>query len=189
MGIAGTEYDGWLTVGQFFLSTSRPKKGEDPSESIKVSKSGAFRTLNNWISECDESDTHCLCRVGCGDADQSLPDRVLAVGSVETPRLQLKEISGESSKNAALNYFWGKAQNYTTTLATLDEFRHDIDESRLPKTITDAVALTRALGLEYLWVDALCIIQGNPEDWERQSSKMHQVYSNAYLTICASRAT
>jgi hypothetical protein len=55
----------------------------------------------------------------------------------------------------------------------------------LPKTLQDAVTITRRLGVKYLWVDALCIIQGDKDDWERESSKMCDVYSNAHLTITA----
>ncbi|OIW22659.1 hypothetical protein CONLIGDRAFT_694856 [Coniochaeta ligniaria NRRL 30616] len=49
----------------------------------------------------------------------------------------------------------------------------------------DAVALTRALNVPYLWIDALCIRQGDAADWEKESSQMHKVYAGSYATICA----
>lgn len=38
----------------------------------------------------------------------------------------------------------------------------------------------------YMWIDALCIIQGDLEDWNTESSKMASYYGAAWLTISAS---
>ena len=58
----------------------------------------------------------------------------------------------------------------------------------LPKTLRDAVLVTRWMGIQYLWVDALCIVQDDRRDWERESSKMGTIYANSYLTIAASNS-
>jgi hypothetical protein len=59
----------------------------------------------------------------------------------------------------------------------------------MPKTLRDAVRVTRALEVQYLWIDALCIIQGSDEkarkDWEIESSRMESVYGNSFVTIAA----
>ena len=60
--------------------------------------------------------------------------------------------------------------------------------SRLPETIQDAIISTRKLGLRYIWIDALCIIQALASDKELEISKMDRVYQNAYVTICAASA-
>jgi hypothetical protein len=57
--------------------------------------------------------------------------------------------------------------------------------SLLPKSFQDAVTVTRHLGLKYLWIDALCIVQDDQEDWERESGNMAAVYQNAYLVLGA----
>jgi hypothetical protein len=61
----------------------------------------------------------------------------------------------------------------------------------LSQTIQDAVEVTRRLGIKYLWVDALCIIQEQPDkaDWTIESAKMGLIYANAYLTIAATSAS
>ena len=46
--------------------------------------------------------------------------------------------------------------------------------------------MTRQLGIRYLWIDCLCIVQDDPKDWEREAATMGEVYRNAYLTISAS---
>lgn len=61
--------------------------------------------------------------------------------------------------------------------------------SDLPQTLQDAITVTRALGQRYVWIDALCIIQDSPDDWDVESSKMGSVYHGAYLTIAAATAS
>jgi hypothetical protein len=51
--------------------------------------------------------------------------------------------------------------------------------------LVDAVELCRRLSIRYLWVDAVCIIQGSKEDWQREAALMGQVYANAFVTICS----
>lgn len=56
----------------------------------------------------------------------------------------------------------------------------------LPRTIEDAISLTHALGYRYLWVDALCIIQDDPDHIKkRYLDKMDAVYNCSALTIAA----
>lgn len=63
-----------------------------------------------------------------------------------------------------------------------------MDLSQLPETIKDAVKVTRSLGLVYLWVDALCIAQDDPEDCAIEIAKMSNIYKGATITISAARA-
>lgn len=60
----------------------------------------------------------------------------------------------------------------------------------LPKTIKEAIYLARRLDLEYIWIDALCIIQQQKDnsDWIRESSRMRSVYGGSYITLAASTA-
>lgn len=61
-----------------------------------------------------------------------------------------------------------------------------VDEEELPATIRDAIELARHLGVQYLWVDSLCIIQDDTQDWVHESAQMSTVYAQAFLTISAS---
>jgi hypothetical protein len=60
-----------------------------------------------------------------------------------------------------------------------------IDVDNLPQTFQDAVTLTESLGLRYLWIDSLCIIQDDAEDWAREAALMANVYRNAHLVLNA----
>jgi hypothetical protein len=54
---------------------------------------------------------------------------------------------------------------------------------KIPATFRDAMLATMALGIRYLWIDSLCIIQDDDHDWAVESSKMSDVYANSFLTL------
>lgn len=55
----------------------------------------------------------------------------------------------------------------------------------MPLNFQDAVTATRNLGLRYLWLDSLCIIQDDTNDWMKEAARIDRVYEGAYLTIVA----
>ncbi|KAK5659844.1 hypothetical protein OQA88_13307 [Cercophora sp. LCS_1] len=63
----------------------------------------------------------------------------------------------------------------------------------MPRTLRDAVYITRALGFRYLWIDALCILQGDSaeavRDWEMESARMEHIYGDAVVTLVAAWAS
>jgi hypothetical protein len=48
--------------------------------------------------------------------------------------------------------------------------------------------MTRQLGIRYIWIDALCIVQDDKSDWAKEVAHMHSVYASSFLTIQASEA-
>lgn len=72
-----------------------------------------------------------------------------------------------------------------TTTATLAAREHGIQLSSLPLTFQDAIKITRSLGLQYIWIDSLCILQDSKADWVEESAKMGTYYSSSWLTIAA----
>jgi hypothetical protein len=61
-----------------------------------------------------------------------------------------------------------------------------LPRNQLPGTIRDAVAVTERLGIKYIWIDALCMMQDNLDDKHEELGKMSQYYRNSFLTIAAS---
>jgi hypothetical protein len=126
----------------------------------------------------------------------TLPKRLIEVTSVpeqdDTLRLieEAAAVLPSESQYAALSYCWGhttdvKSAMLSMTRATLSEFIVGFPLSKLPAVFRDAVIATRLLKIRYLWIDALCIAQGDPDEWSRESVKMRDVYSSAYVTIVA----
>lgn len=88
----------------------------------------------------------------------------------------------------ALSYRWGEGNTLKTTKSTLVERKTSIPLATIPKTILDAITVTRRLGIRYLWVDSLCIIQDDVDDWTKEAARMGDVYMNAVCTIAAHAA-
>ncbi|KAH8901702.1 HET-domain-containing protein, partial [Thozetella sp. PMI_491] len=148
------------------------------------------KIMIEWLRTCDETH-HCLSAEG-KRGDNALPTRVLDVGDANTPTLCLVEGNGKrSGRYVALSHCWGRvdeSRRFCTFKHNIDEFRQHISYERLPPTFRDAVRATRALGIRYLWIDSLCIIQNDEEDWEVESRRMEDVFSSAYCTLAASSA-
>lgn len=117
-----------------------------------------------------------------------LPSRLVDVGASPTDGCRLHlPADNETGVYLALSHCWGGLIPTRTTRDTFAAFRHRIPEP-LPPTFADAVTVTRALGVKYLWVDSLCIIQDSREDWAVQAPLMARVYGGALVTISADAA-
>lgn len=132
-----------------------------------------------------------------GPADvPQLPTRVLSLGTEIDGEIKLLEQNPDPAgplhrgHYTALSHCWGPKEKHsiTTTTKNIDNHRQSISFKVLSRTLQDAVTITRNLGLKYLWIDSLCIIQDCKEDWEREAPTMGSVYEEAYLTICATGA-
>jgi hypothetical protein len=121
------------------------------------------------------------------------PRRLLDVSGGSTIRLiDCEELSSTTlgvAQYAALSHRWGISQHLTTTSKNIREMHDGFDIAILPRTFQDAAFLARNLGIHFIWIDALCIMQDNPEDWLHQSYIMGDIYMNAQVTFaihCAS---
>jgi hypothetical protein len=73
--------------------------------------------------------------------------------------------------------------------SNLDSLKLNINISKLSQTFRDAMETTRNLGVRYIWIDSLCIIQDSKEDWEHEAALMGSVYEHSYCNIAASKAS
>ncbi|KAK8059328.1 heterokaryon incompatibility protein [Apiospora saccharicola] len=139
-----------------------------------------------WLRECQENHPECRAR---GEHPR-LPTRILDVGSMSDSqwiRLRIP-VEDQRGEYLALSYCWGGEQPFTTTTQTLETMKDGFPASELPPTLRDAVQVTRNLGIRFLWIDALCIVQNSPEDKGREIARMGQIYKNATATIMAAAA-
>jgi hypothetical protein len=155
----------------------------------EVGSDAFFSIIQLWLKDCDSHHT------GCEGLSHSLPTRLLDVGNIDTPELRLVETNREgilSKQYIALSHPWGDTTKYTpfcTLPENLENHLQAIPEGDLPATFHDAVDCTRKIGVRYLWIDSLCIIQGEHGDFNEESKNMEAVFSGAYCVLAASRAS
>jgi hypothetical protein len=115
-----------------------------------------------------------------------LPTRVLDLGTSDPDMIRLSIPNGSKGQYAALSHRWGKGEKMEcTTNALLESRMSGIAVDSLSQLFRDAITVTRRLGLSYLWIDSLCILQDSREDWERESALMGDVYGRATIVISA----
>jgi hypothetical protein len=147
-----------------------------------------FDLIKSWCYDCIKYHQFCSLRSNSlGLPEFSwLPDRVIDVGPPDCSQQPHILISkGQAGKYLTLTHRWASTQIAPTTLANFDTRIMGINMSDLPQTFQDAIYITRKLGVRYLWIDALCIIQDSTEDWERQARNMMSIYEFAWLNISA----
>ncbi|KAF7926140.1 uncharacterized protein EAE97_010440 [Botrytis byssoidea] len=89
----------------------------------------------------------------------------------------------------ALSYCWGGPQSFTTTNSTLEYNMRGFDTDNLPLTFKNTIFIARKLGIRYIWIDALCIIQDSDVDKDKEIEAMGDIYKNATVTISAASAS
>lgn len=94
----------------------------------------------------------------------------------------------DSLQYVALSHQWGMGPHFCTTRANIGAHKEAIDFEDLPATFQHAVDTTRELGLEYLWIDSICIVQGPDGDSHEEAKRMEDVYSSAFCVLAASSA-
>lgn len=150
----------------------------DPSSIV------AMNIAKYWLESCETS--HADCVMG---TQYPMPTRVIDVGpsdGSEMPRICHSE--GKAGEWATLSHCWGRTVTTTLTLATLQDQEQGISIGTLPKNFQDAISITRMLGVRYLWIDSLCIIQDSDEDWLKESAEMGEIYKKSFITIAATNA-
>ncbi|KAF2496592.1 HET-domain-containing protein [Lophium mytilinum] len=150
------------------------------------------------LRECQEYHPDCS---GTHESHGSpLPTRVLDVGvasadiSLDNPKDQLPKVrllvtSGEAAPYVCLSHRWLPVSEMTrTTQSTLQEYLQNIPWSDLTQRFQDAIVFTRRLGIRYIWIDSICIVQDDEEDWQKESVEMWSIFARSTLTLFASGA-
>ncbi|KAI1129672.1 heterokaryon incompatibility protein-domain-containing protein [Nemania abortiva] len=137
-----------------------------------------------WFRTCYES--HRVChRPGLWPKQFHI--RLIEIlGGDDTLRWRL--VSGSNIKPLSyvtLSHRWGSAGLIKLVKGEIARFHQEQKESDLPQTYRDAMRVAWSLGVQYIWIDALCIIQDDDEDWRSQSSLMGLIYHHACCNIAA----
>lgn len=146
---------------------------------------GLLPLIQAWINDCTTNHQPCN-----RNMYGSLPTRVLDVGLLGESGVKLYiTTEKQQGQYATLSHCWGRKQIYRLTSETQRALTDGILLSELPKTFIDAIVTTRAIGLKYLWIDSLCIIQDSIEDWKAESSRMGEIYRDCFINLAATAAS
>jgi hypothetical protein len=120
------------------------------------------------------------------------PTRLIDVGEKGDTSVRLivtSELSTRklADKYVALSYCWGNSSKTLLLEENLEAMKQPTAFRMWDASYRHAISITRDLGIRYLWIDALCIIQHqkNQQDWRRESSTMGLVYANATCVLSA----
>ena len=118
-------------------------------------------SFDEWVPRAEAWLRACEAHASCSPSGAFWPTRLIDVRDPQHPRLAIsaEDIQHHTqSTYTALSYVWSPKQDYILTQACLSDMRKGLDPTRLPKTLSDAIAAAHQLGYNYLWIDALCII-------------------------------
>ena len=156
-----------------------------------------FALLRAWLQRCDKH--------GCknGKAFEVSPTRLLDVGDPSASDFNPEIVSLvpgslDTRRYIALSHCWGpsppneyqpdRVPRYCTTRSNFDDRQAGFNATDLPQTFLDAIDVARGLGVQNLWIDSLCIIQGKDGDWKQEARRMQNIYTSAYCTVAATSA-
>ncbi|KAI9166783.1 hypothetical protein HJFPF1_02898 [Paramyrothecium foliicola] len=154
--------------------------------SIATKQQNPVVRIKEWLDTCNgQHDHHCS---GTDESDAVTWRPVWLIDSVERNLVRAKP----TDRYLALSYVWGTAPRRNDPDApaqllrsNVDAFQLSLPDKGIPQTILDAMWLSKKLGLRFLWVDRLCIVQDDEEEFNTHIRRMPFVFSNAYLTIIA----
>lgn len=152
---------------------------QDSTSSLSNLELAAF-----WLKDCLDNHTKCTKESA---SLPSLPKRVLVVGPPNGSQAPFLYVKPAWAAYAVLSHCWGTAPIKRTLLDNIADHERGIDFHSLSQTFQDAIIITRNLGIRYLWIDSLCIIQDSSSDWEEQSAEMADIYHQARVMIAANK--
>jgi hypothetical protein len=160
-----------------------------------------IQIAKEWLEECKHHETcsksslftsrasSTSSGVPAFDPSRRIPKHLIDLSSPGHPRIVAHATLPQTARYVALSYVWGKNQTYTLTTGTYEEKCTSLDLDRLPRTILETIQVTERLGLLYVWVDALCIVQNSKQDMEEEISNMGLIYSKSEVTIIAANSS
>lgn len=121
-----------------------------------------------------------------GHTERHLPTRLIDVGKYDGEvTLRLSGCLPQNPQYLTLSHCWGNYVIEKLTIVNLVSMLDRIPAEALNQTFRDAFTVTRKLGLRYIWIDSLCIIQDSFEDWVKEVTQMSKAYSCSFLNIAA----
>ncbi|PMD41006.1 HET-domain-containing protein [Hyaloscypha variabilis F] len=141
----------------------------------------AARLIRYWLQKCQDSHKECQHR-----GEILVPTRLINISNVAAIKIESFGLHYKSDlQYVTVSHCWGNGNFLKLTVANLADLERGIPLENLSAKFQNLVALAYSLGIHYVWIDTLCIIQEGDDynDWRIESSRMASVYSNAVLNL------
>ena len=150
--------------------------------------SGAMQIAKYWLNACKAGDDHALCQnIVCrpqdkDQAERSLPTRLLYIGRRGAAA---RIVAGQDLEfpYCALSYCRGIASFPDLRRANTSQMTDTVELDSLPTLFRDAITVAQQLGYQYIWIDALCIVQDDEQDRTQEAAMSLTTFANADVTI------
>ena len=159
-----------------------------PTEERSTGSLRAQLLFKEWVSDCVTNHTQC----GAPKWDTSwYPTRLLDISELTDVRLIETKDTKPAGPYVTVTHRWGHLdEEYVLNKQRHPLLTNGIPLGTLPRLFQDVISVARTLGVRYVWIDSLCILQDKDDitDWEREASLMEKVYSHSYCNISAADA-
>jgi hypothetical protein len=166
---------------------SKCLSSENPSSSYRLVPHDSIRVTT--IREATETSSTSLPQT----FEEERPARLLQITETHAGNLgsHVIDTKNDDYRYAALSYCWGpqkteEGREWQLTRANEVPHHENINVDKLPRTVRDGISIAWQLGIEYVWIDALCIVQDSASDWAREAAKMGGIYLGSLVTIAVS---
>lgn len=162
------------------------------SSSWTTASDVTFEKIQTWLTNCRIKHATCRGWQAITNTPQGLPTRLVQIesgpGSL-SPAIRLvrgMDLDTKATRYTTLSHCWGpKGVAVKLLSSNIERFSRQIPWEIVPLTFREAILAATRLGLKYIWIDALCILQDCKTDWTTEASKMTQVYTNGHINISA----
>ncbi|KAF2790589.1 hypothetical protein K505DRAFT_77618 [Melanomma pulvis-pyrius CBS 109.77] len=164
-------------LGEVFRGRTLKDTQRDGSE-----QESGVQTIRDWIDTCRN---HEACRENYAS---TYPTRLIDVGSnIEgiARLIDTDEISRSREKYVFLSFQWGRSDFFMNTQENLHHLQSGVPWECFAKVHQEAMSICRQLGYRYIWIDALCIIQGVQGDFHVEGTRMGGYIESADLVFAA----
>lgn len=139
--------------------------------------------LKHWFEECCRNHPFCL-----SPALPFSPTRLLLIENEHSTKIVDTKGWNVHPSYAALSHCWGNANRLILEKNNIADLHKHISISELPTTYREGICVSLALGISYIWIDSLCIIQDDEEDWDKEAAMMKDVFEHCAINVSAAMA-
>ena len=151
-----------------------------------------FSIAKKWLEDCENEDEECIehARVFENNHKSNRPIRLIDLqGLAESASVCLVVHTHPGptwGRYVALSHHWPAGScSWVTMQENLYARMNRLSVSDMSQTLQDCIYIVNQLGIRYVWIDSICIIQDSAADWVLESSQMTDIYGGATRTIFA----